>query len=63
MTKGLFTSTEEIRFHDVYVMGHIESVAKSNSKNQREIRQDNRRIAQNLKRLNQTRKQSFIRGR
>ena len=54
MTKGLFTSTEEIRFYETFVNGRIE-VYKENipSLNNRAIRLNNRRIAQNVKRLNQ----------
>lgn len=54
MTKGLFTSTEEIRFYETFVNGKIK-VYKENipSLNNREIRLNNRRVAQNVKRLNQ----------
>ena len=51
MTKGLFTSLEEIRFQYAFVNGHVAPV-KASSMTQREIRQDNRRVAQNVKRLN-----------
>ena len=51
MTKGLFTSLEEIRFQYAFVNGHV-APDKASSMTQREIRQDNRRIAQNVKRLN-----------
>lgn len=54
MTKGLFTSTEEIRFYETFVNGKIK-VYKENIPplNNREIRLNNRRVAQNVKRLNQ----------
>ena len=51
MTKGLFTSTEEIVFQDVYVNGHV-GPAKQIFQDQRQIRRDNQRISQNVKRLN-----------
>ncbi len=54
MTKGLFTSTEEIEFYDILVNGNIKfSKEKTPFLNNREIRLNNRRIAQNVKRLNQ----------
>ena len=63
MRKGLFTSMEEIRFQYTFVNGHIDPVAKNPSRNRNDIRQDNRRIAQNVKRLNQKTTQLHLRTR
>lgn len=63
MRKGLFTSMEEIRFQDVFVNGHIDLSLSNSSKNWHNIRQDNRRIAQNVKRLNQKTTQIHLRTR
>ena len=63
MKKGLFTSMEEIRFQYAFVNGHIDPIAKNPSKNWHDVRQDNRRIAQNVKRLNQKTTQVFLRTR
>ncbi len=62
MTKGLFTSIEEIRFHNAFIKGHIAPV-KNSSMVLSNVRQDNRRVAQNLKRINQRQKCSVWRER
>ena len=49
--KPLFTSLEEIKFQNAFVNGHIDPV-KDSLMARRDIRQDNRLIAQNLKRIN-----------
>ena len=54
MTKGLFTSTEEIKFQNAFVSGHIEPT-KNSLPMRRDIHQDNRLVAQNIKRINQGR--------
>ena len=64
MAKGLFTSMEEIRFYYAYVNGNIES-SKGNAQfwDNRDIRLSNRRIAQNVKRLNQMSAKAHVRMR
>ena len=62
MTKGLFTSTEEIVFQNFYVNGWGDPV-KVSFQNRCEIRQENKRIAQNVKRLNQKVTPFYIRTR
>lgn len=61
MTKGLFTSTEEIYFQDL-AKGRITPL-KGASKERRDIKQENRRIAQNVRRQNSKTTPSYIRTR
>ena len=61
MTKGLFTSTEEI-YYEAIVKGHISPI-KNSPLSGREIRQENRCVSQNVKRLNLNKRQIHIRAR
>ena len=64
MAKGLFTNMEEIRFYHAFVNGNIEtSKADTSFMDSRKMRQNNRRVAQNVKRLNQTKVKSHLRTR
>ena len=61
MTKGLFTTTEEMYF-EMFLKGRIRPV-KVSPKERRDIKKENRRIAQNVKRINQGKIQGVWRER
>ena len=63
MTQGLFTSMEEIKLYSL-MRGKVDtSRVKGFKITRREIEQDNKRIAQNVKRINQRQVQSVWRER